>query len=150
MKAIAPTLILLLALFLSFTPGCDDDDDDDGGGSGNWDEICDDLGSLPVESGTMMGVFNFSGSGSFPLSIDLQAGNQTWTAWVEITDSNETFSGECNGQWDDNGYMTGSCVLEGSFTLFVDFTGDIGNYAACGNWTNDYGQNGEWMVKRVN
>ena len=148
MKAVVSIVLLMLVFTagLLFTASCDDDDDDDGGAS--MDDVCDDLGPLPVESGTMTGRFNFGDGDGFPLTIELEAGSQTWSAWVAVTDASETFEGECSGQWDDDGVMTGSCLLLGSFALDVSLDGEVGNKAACGDWENQVGQSGDWWVQR--
>ncbi|MDP8223608.1 MAG: hypothetical protein P9L99_09630 [Candidatus Lernaella stagnicola] len=146
---IIPAFVLIAAVAcLPFA--CGDDDDDDGGGPAAGSDVCSDLGDLPVSSGTMTGGFTFDGaSGSFPLSITLDGDNRQLTGTLSFSDSGSSYSGNCAGYWDLDGYLFGSCgATNGSDFIDIDIFGDIGENGSCGAWNNDFGQSGDYWVAR--
>lgn len=150
--------VFVLALFcsllvLAFGFGCDDDDDDDSGDvkGVSKDEICNNLGELPVASGTVSGFFDFSGDAVFPITFELDADNLEYTGSLSFSDSSQSYSGDCFGDWDENGFLYGQCgaVGESDGTLVdIDLFGTIGNNGACGNWSNQFSQTGDFWLAR--
>jgi len=125
----------------------DDDDDNDADEMGN--DVCDNLGGLPVESGTMSGRFDFNGSGSFPISITLDATAMSFTGSLSFSDSDSDFTGTCTGSWDDTGNLWGTCTASDGVTdLDIEMSGEVGNNGSCGTWSNQVGQDGDYWVAR--
>lgn len=151
--------MMALLLTLNMVACGDDDDDDDGTesmlaeGEQCYDSsaICGDKGDLPVQDGTMVGQFDFSGTYCFSFFFLLSAEDLFWSATLSLHDANQHLQGPCSGIWDENGFVTGQCRITGEsdgieIDVFLD--GEIGNNAACGTWYNDADQNGTWWAQR--
>jgi len=154
MKFWSGLLMMLLAglLIATFGFSCDDDDDDDDAtGAANKDEICSNLGDLPVEGGTMSGYFDFGGSEAFPLSLQLEADNSQFSGTLNFSDNSQSYSGNCSGYWEENGFLFGNCGATGDSDgtqITIELFGNIGNNAACGTWDNQFDQSGDFWVWR--
>ena len=116
------------------------------------DAFCNIDPSGEIKDGTYSGTFDFGGEFSFPLVVTYSSSERKAVGTLEFMDSQDYYTGEFQAQVDAHGKVSGTAYAVGMVyeqAVGMTFAGLANAQEMCGDWTNQFGQEGRWHLQRV-